>query len=85
MNCTNTFPAYYDFGQAFPPVRGNLVPRRSLQPHCPCFTVFYTLSSSVSLGVYRLEETYVVFVSPTIISGLKQMLSHTITPVYRTA
>ena len=50
---------------------------------------FLTLLWVVGVTYYCVgtEEHIMIllFVSPTIISGLKQILSHTITPVYRTA
>ena len=43
-----------------PSLRCSLVPRRALQPRCPCFTRFYTVSYSVKLGVTQVGGDCVV-------------------------
>ena len=59
MGHTNTSPLLATLIITFPSLRVTFVPCRSLQPRFPCFTVFYTLSYNMSLGVYRLEGTCV--------------------------
>ena len=62
MFYTNTSPPLYTTLVKLPSLRGSLVPCRTLQPHCPCFMRFYTVSYGVRLRVLQAGGDVLCFI-----------------------